>query len=64
MDKNVGSMDRNIRFGAGAVLLILSLTNIINPGWLFGIIGIVLLATGYLNFCPAYKLIGMNTDKK
>ena len=64
MDKNVGGMDRNIRFGAGAVLLILSLTNIINPGWLFGIIGIVLLATGYLNFCPAYKLIGMNTDKK
>jgi hypothetical protein len=64
MEKNVGSMDRNIRFGAGAVLLILSLLNIINPGWLFGIIGIVLLATGYLNFCPAYKLIGMNTDKK
>ena len=63
MEKNVGSMDRNIRFGAGAVLLILSLVNIINPGWLFGIIGIVLLATGYLNFCPAYKLIGMNTNK-
>ncbi len=64
MEKNIGSMDRNIRFGAGAVLLILSLVNIINPGWLFGIIGIVLLATGYLNFCPAYKLIGMNTNKQ
>ncbi|OQX04369.1 MAG: hypothetical protein BWK73_36400 [Thiothrix lacustris] len=64
MEKNVGGMDRNIRFGAGAVLLILSLVNIINPGWLFGLIGIVLLATGYLNHCPAYKLIGMNTDKK
>lgn len=63
MEKNVGGMDRNIRFGAGAVLLILSLVNIINPGWLFGIIGIVLLATAYLNFCPAYKLIGMNTNK-
>lgn len=64
MEKNIGSMDRNIRFGAGAILLILSLVNIINPGWLFGIIGIVLLATGYLNFCPAYKLIGMNTNKQ
>jgi hypothetical protein len=63
MEKNIGSMDRNIRFGAGAVLLVLSLVNIINPGWLFGIIGIVLLATAYLNFCPAYKLIGMNTNK-
>lgn len=62
MEKNIGSMDRNIRFGAGAVLLIWGL--VFNGGLLLSLIGIVLLATGYLNFCPAYKLIGMNTDKK
>ena len=62
MEKNVGSMDRNIRFGAGAVLLIWGL--VFKGGFLLTLIGIVLLATGYLNFCPAYKLIGMNTDKK
>jgi len=63
MEKNVGGMDKNIRMGAGAVLLLLSIFNIVSPGWLFGIIGVVLLATGFLNFCPAYKLIGMNTNK-
>ncbi len=64
MEKNVGSMDRNIRFGAGAVLLVLALIGIIKPTWLFVIVGLALLATAYLNFCPAYKLIGMNTGKK
>ncbi|MEB4590308.1 DUF2892 domain-containing protein [Candidatus Thiothrix sp. Deng01] len=63
MEKNVGSMDRNIRLGAGAVLLLLSLLGVIHPRWLFLIIGVVLLATGFLNFCPAYKLIGTNTNK-
>ncbi|OQX15068.1 MAG: hypothetical protein BWK73_07760 [Thiothrix lacustris] len=61
MEKNVGSMDRNIRFGAGAVLLIWGL--VFKGGLLLILIGIALLATGYLNFCPAYKLIGMNTNK-
>lgn len=63
MEKNVGNMDRNIRLGAGAVLLVLSLIGIIGPMWLFALIGIVLLATGFTNFCPAYKLIGMKTNK-
>lgn len=63
MEKNVGGMDRNIRLGAGAVLVLLSLFGIIKPMLLFLIIGGVLLATGFLNFCPAYKLIGMNTNK-
>lgn len=61
MEKNVGSMDRNIRFGAGAVLLIWGL--VFKGGILLILLGIALLATGYLNFCPAYKLIGMNTNK-
>lgn len=63
MEKNVGGMDRNIRLGAGAVLVLLSLFGIIGPKWLFLIVGVVLLATGFMNFCPAYKLIGMNTNK-
>jgi hypothetical protein len=64
MEKNVGGMDKNIRMGAGAVLLLLSIFGIVHPGWLFGIIGVVLLATGFLGVCPAYMLLGMNTLKK
>ncbi|MGM0637634.1 MAG: YgaP family membrane protein, partial [Pseudomonadota bacterium] len=29
----------------------------------WGWIGVVPLATGIFNFCPAYKLLGMNTCK-
>lgn len=61
MEKNVGGMDKNIRMGAGAVLLVLGL--LVTKSWLLTIIGVVLLVTGFLNFCPAYKLIGMNTNK-
>ncbi|WP_424566971.1 YgaP family membrane protein, partial [Thiothrix litoralis] len=39
MEKNVGSMDRNIRFGAGAVLLIWGL--VFKGGILLTLIGIV-----------------------
>lgn len=63
MEKNVGAMDKNIRMGAGAVLLLLALLGVIKPMWLFIIVGIVLLGTGYMGHCPAYKLIGMNTNK-
>lgn len=64
MEKNVGGMDKNIRMGAGAVLLLLSVFGIVHPGWLFGIIGLVLLATGFLGVCPAYLPFGINTCKK
>jgi hypothetical protein len=55
---NVGSTDRMIRIGVGALLILLALVGVIGAwGW----IGVVPLATGFVKFCPAYKLIGMNT---
>lgn len=60
MPKNVGTKDKNIRIGAGAVLLLFGL---LKGGWLFVLLGIVLLATGFMGTCPAYTLIGMNTNK-
>ena len=55
---NVGSTDRLARIGVGALLIVLALTGVIGVwGW----IGIVPLATGFLRFCPAYRLLGMNT---
>ena len=44
----------------GAVLIGLALTGVIGAwGW----IGVLPLATGLLNFCPAYGLLGINTCK-
>jgi hypothetical protein len=58
MEANVGKTDRIIRIVVGLALLSLVF---IGPQTLWGLIGIVLLATAFINFCPAYKLLGMNT---
>jgi hypothetical protein len=58
MSANVGGIDRMLRVLAGVVLLALTLTGQIGVwGW----IGVVPLATGLFGFCPAYRLLGLNT---
>ena len=58
---NVGLKDRNIRYGVGAALLLLS----VFMGNIFIlIIGGVLVATAYLRWCPAYSGMSMNTVKE
>ena len=60
MTRNVGGIDRIARIVVGIVLILLALTGTIGAwGW----IGVVPLATGLFNFCPAYKLLGVNTCK-
>ncbi|MDI5890921.1 DUF2892 domain-containing protein [Halomonas rhizosphaerae] len=60
MKSNVGGIDKIARIAVGAVLILLALTGTIGVwGW----IGVVPLATGLFNFCPAWKLLGINTRK-
>ena len=71
MTKNVGSTDRLIRLIVGVILLIIAVPSLAGMAfvglggwaWLVGLVGVVLVATGLLNFCPAYRLIGANTCK-
>ena len=58
MEANVGKTDKIIRIVSGVLLLSMVF---IGPQTLWGLIGIVPLATAFINFCPAYKLLGMNT---
>ncbi|MGD9540322.1 YgaP family membrane protein [Methylocystis sp.] len=58
MQANIGTTDRIIRIVAG--LLLLSLI-FIGPKTLWGLVGLVPLATAFINFCPAYKLLGVDT---
>lgn len=58
MTRNVGSMDKGLRIGAGVVLLGLGLFGPL--GW-WGAIGLVPLLTGLAGTCPAYSLLGRNT---
>jgi hypothetical protein len=66
---NVGSVDRIIRIVIGA-LLVLAPYFYTAPiwdnqilRWLVPLVGLVLIATAFLRFCPLYRLIGMNTCK-
>lgn len=55
---NEGAADRTIRVVVG--LAILSLT-VVGPHSLWGLVGLVPLATGIFGFCPAYALFGIRT---
>lgn len=58
MEANIGKTDKMIRIAAG--LLLLSLV-FVGPKTMWGLIGVVPLATAFINFCPAYRLLGVNT---
>jgi len=62
MKKNVGNADKWIRIVLGIVLLSLILIIQNNWRWL-GLIGLIPLATAFLNFCPIYALLGISTNK-
>jgi hypothetical protein len=58
MKINVGSVDRVLRVGAGAVLIGLAATDVVGA---WGYIGVLPLVTGLFRFCPAYSLFGLST---
>ena len=58
MKLNIGSTDRIIRILAGLVLIGLAATGTV--GW-WGWLGVVLLATGAIGWCPPYAIFGINT---
>jgi hypothetical protein len=66
MKKNMGPTDKMIRSVIGIIIAILYYSGIIT-----GTLAIVLLAfailfllTSFMSFCPLYKLLGINTNKK
>lgn len=59
MKANVGGLDKNLRIVLG--IIVIALGFIFQSWW--GVIGVVLLATGILNFCPAYLPLKVSTKK-
>lgn len=55
---NVGDKDKKMRLIAGSVLLFVSL---FTASVILLLIGLVLIATGYSRFCPAYAAMDKNT---
>lgn len=58
MKANVGGIDRALRIVLGLVLLCLV---VVGPKTLWGLVGLVPLATGLMRFCPVYPLLGVST---
>ena len=59
MKKNMGSVDKTIRLVLGVVVIALGFYF---QSW-WGLIGIVLVATSSLSFCPFYLAFGLSTNK-
>ncbi len=63
MKTNMGGVDRAVRIVVGLALLSLLVLLEGSARW-WGLIGIVLIGTGIIGWCPAYLPFGINTCKK
>lgn len=69
MGKNIGSVDRILRLIVGALLLVLPFASgieMFDTGPMkFGtaIVGLVLVFTALVKFCPLYRIFGIRTCK-
>ncbi len=69
MTANIGKVDLTVRFLLGVCLFVLPLLNI--PAiWSSSVlaygsmaVGVVLMATAAMRFCPLYRLLGISTCK-
>jgi hypothetical protein len=61
-EKNVGTVDRYIRFGIGAILIIVAF--ILQGAWLWLLLpAVVSIVTGAISHCGLYSLFGISTCK-
>ncbi|HPG41781.1 MAG TPA: DUF2892 domain-containing protein [bacterium] len=60
MTKNIGSKDRMIRLVVGVLLIVIG---IFTNSWL-DLIGVLLVVTALIRFCPLYIPLKINTNKE
>ena len=66
MTKNLGTVDRIIRFVAAVVIGILYFTGVISGmlAIVLGVLAVILLVTSIIGFCPLYAPFKLSTIKK
>ncbi|MFB6190200.1 MAG: DUF2892 domain-containing protein [Candidatus Nanohaloarchaea archaeon] len=69
METNVGDTDRLVRLALGVVLVAVSAAGFLEyvalspvVAGVVGLVGVVLLATGYTRSCALYQVLGMSTS--
>lgn len=65
MKKNIGNGDRFLRIIIGVIALILGLSGQFEgiANWIILIVGVLMVITASIQFCPLYTLLGINTCK-
>ncbi|TNE35655.1 DUF2892 domain-containing protein [bacterium] len=65
MKKNLGLLDRFLRFAFAVIVSLLYFTNTISGlfGTILLILASVLLITSFISFCPIYALFGISSCK-
>jgi len=61
MPKNVGLIDKIVRFVLAAGLVVFGLLNLSTGLWWVGLFAVVPLATGLMGYCPVWHLTGIQT---
>jgi hypothetical protein len=66
MKPNMGTLDRGIRAVVGIALIALWPLGLLQgtPAIVAAVVGIVLLVTVFLRWCPPYDLLGINTGAR
>ncbi len=58
MTRNEGTIDRVFRVVLGLALLSLI---VVGPHTWLGLVGLIPLVTGFVGFCPLYRVLGIST---
>lgn len=59
----MGSTDRIIRLSMATLIAVLYVTNVIEGtlAMALGAVAVIFAATSFVNFCPLYSMLGINT---
>jgi hypothetical protein len=60
MKSNIGNLDRILRFIGGVIIVVAGV--VVNSWW--GLIGVALIATALIRWCPLYIPFKISTFKK
>lgn len=65
MIPNVGNTDRLVRYALAVVFFLIALFGtVVVWKWIFAILGVVMVLTAALNFCPIWAALKINTRGK
>lgn len=60
MTRNLANWDRIARLVLGALLILLAITGTIG---VWGYLGVILVGTAFVSFCPVYRVLGLKTHQ-